>query len=132
MKFVLEGNFYWEIHGEYCYNPYGGRHKLDPSLPQFEADNITDLDWSFLIDKDSEYGWVTPQGDFYPCKPYDHVNVAEYIFKMPQRECEQRGYIKIYESPTFKRRMIWIDRHITEEQKNWLRNNGLGKWIREE
>lgn len=131
-KFVLENNFYWEVIGDYAYNPYGGRHQVDETLPMFEAEDITDLDWSFLIDKDSKFGWITPQGDFYPCAPYNHANVAEYIFKMSQRECEQRGYIKIYERSWGSGIGVWVNGFTTEAQNNWLRANGLEKWIREE
>jgi len=48
------------------------------------------------------FGWILPNGTFYPCKYHEHAKVAEKIFKdndikstNPEHDAEIKNWIKI-------------------------------------
>lgn len=122
----VSDNGWWEIVDNRLYNRMGGYHDYYPSPDDIimEANRYEDLDWSFLIKPESDYGWVTPDGEFLGCDYQDHDNVAWYCLKHTEYELEKMGYAKVFKDFSGERR-YWVDRHLTEQQEQTLINLGV-------
>lgn len=103
-------NGYWELerHGAIgeevkVYNEMGGfhYHTIRANDEIVYVESRRDLDHSFLLDPDSELGWLAPDGTFYGCAYYAHEDVAYYVLKSTSMELEEKGWVKIYESRLF-------------------------------
>ena len=77
-------------------------------------------------------GWLSPNGDFYPCDTYEHVDVAEYIVdKLNLQRGGQHhkdevlldaGWVQISRSALGQKEQKIYWRHfLTDYQKNFLR-----------
>lgn len=45
-------------------------------------------------------GWVAPDGEFWGCESYDHLNMMQVDMGIKdENELENRGWIKIYRDP---------------------------------
>lgn len=128
--FVLENgeNGWWELVGNTCYNRVGGRHEYYPQDKDVfaEANDWDELDYSYLIKPDSEYGWVSPDGHFYGCRYADHSFMAEMYFKKSERQLENEGWVKIFRD-SYDRKPTWMSDKlmITEAQRITLEGRGL-------
>lgn len=128
--FVLENgeNGWWELVGNTCYNRVGGRHEYYPQDKDVfaEANDWDELDYSYLIKPDSEYGWVSPDGHFYGCKYVDHSLMAKMYFKKSERQLENEGWVKIFRD-SYDRKPTWMSDKlmITEAQRVTLEGKGL-------
>lgn len=128
--FVLENgeNGWWELIGNTCYNRVGGRHEYYPQDKDVfaEANDWDELDYSYLIKPDSEYGWVSPDGYFYGCKYADHSLMAKMYFKKSERQLEEEGWVKIFRD-SYDRKPTWMSDKliITEAQRITLESKGL-------
>lgn len=128
--FVLENgeNGWWELVGNTCYNRVGGRHEYYPQDKDVfaEANDWDELDYSYLIKPDSEYGWVSPDGHFYGCKYADHSLMSKMYFKKSERQLEMEGWIKIFRD-SYDRKPTWMSDKlmITEAQRITLEGRGL-------
>lgn len=127
-KFVFENGGWWEIEGNLCYNVCGGCHEYIPDEKDIiiEAENRADLDYSLLIDPNSKYGWISPEGKFYGCDYAKHRDLAEWYFKKNERQLESEGWIKVFRD-SFDRKTVWYSEKsfITEAQKNTLEQRSL-------
>ena len=77
-------------------NRYGGRHNTAYRNERIiEATSWDNLDWStVLLDKDSIFGYIAPNGKWYGCSGCDFEDVAKLILHI---DCpEENGYVKIY------------------------------------
>ena len=107
------GNPYWVTksfnqYGEIWRNLRGGwclHDKDDEVLAVAEApdvDAFIDLYrkdiYSYLIKKDSDLGWLSPDGDFYGCDYTNHEELAELYFGKEDLEMEKNGWVKIFRS----------------------------------
>lgn len=119
-------NGWWEICDGMLVNPMGGRHRYDPAPDDriVEADSFLDLDHSYLVEEDSEYGWVSPEGRFYGCDVRNHSYLARYLFRATEEELEEKGWAKIYMN--FDRKRDWYcKKFLTEFQKATLERLGI-------
>lgn len=137
-KFVLEAdkkedgtlryNGWWEIEGTYAVNRCGGRHHFEKGKYDkvVEAEDWDHLDYSYLIKPDSEFGWISPNGDWYGCNYRDHVPVAEFYLKKSERELEKSGWVKVYFDSWGRERHWFSDKDIiTDKQKITLSRLGF-------
>lgn len=150
MKFLLEYSRYndgtkicngwWKISADekYVENRCGGFHdyiKYDDDIV-VEANNWDDLDYSYLINPDSPYGWLAPDGTFIGCNYADHSAIITRVLKFySENEAENNGYIKIFRDFNGKRswymhlyilkEVSTIKYRLTKQQKDWLLLNNL-------
>ena len=140
-------NGYWELdhYGEIgeevtVYNEMGGWHDhvIQENDEIVYAEDRRDLDHSFLLDPNSNLGWLAPDGTFYGCAYFAHEDVAYYVLKASSYELEEKGWVKLYESrlfgggpnyylgqPNYRLRQNWL----TQPQIDWLLLNGYGNKI---
>jgi hypothetical protein len=100
--------------------------KLDEYIihqKELDTKKLPDVDINF----DFLYGWLLPNGDYYPCAWMDHIWLAEKLGKN-EKDIENFGWIKItksgigYESeqvPTQKQLdglLIWCNKH---DKNDW-------------
>lgn len=63
-----------------------------------------------------ENGWLTPEGEYIPCEPYEHDKVARrHGGSEPQ--WERYGYVKVFNGRWY------CERFITDAQEKWLVDN---------
>jgi len=123
-RVILNG--WWEICGDMLVNSVGGRHFYTPFPDDkiVEADSFDDLDHSYLVKDDSDYGWISPDGRFYGCDCWQHSELASLIFKTTEEELERKGWIKVYMD--FDKRRSWYCLEFpTEYQIATLEKHGL-------
>lgn len=80
-----------------------------------------ELDWSgtYLVDSDSDAGWLDREGRFYGCPREGHDDYAYYIFEKSVRELEETGWVRIYHAELYVH-----EKPLSAEQKNWLSSHG--------
>lgn len=135
-------NGYWEIEypDEYLDGPIGEKirvcnmmggyhyHTITGTEEIVEANGWDELDYRYLLNNDSDLGWIAPGGQFYGCGYAEHSLIAELIFHKSERDLEEAGYIKIFSS-SIAGRMWYIEdniwQKITPEQKRTLREKGF-------
>lgn len=124
-------NGYWELehyaeNGKEVkvYNEMGGFHyhtvRVNDEIVY--AESRRDLDHSFLLDPNSELGWLAPDGTFYGCAYYAHEDVAYYVLKSTSVELEEKGWVKIYES-----RLFGLGRNYYLGQPSYLKANYMSR-----
>jgi len=102
---------WWEKKGDKWINCDGGYHsqletdKILHSIESDDWDTLFDIPEvkrlnrqmceTYLLNKDSRLGWVTPDGKFYPCHYADHDNVIFYMFGISVGDAEKQGYIRV-------------------------------------
>ena len=52
--------------------------------------------YSYLIDKKSKFGWLSPTGDFYPCAYTNHQELAELYFGKQELQMEKEHWVKVF------------------------------------
>lgn len=72
-------------------------------------------------------GWLSPNGDFYPCRVYEHISLARKILKdetanRADEKLNDCGFVSITISQlgTKEWRIYW-KHFLTEQQKNFLK-----------
>lgn len=80
--------------------------------------------YSYLLDKDSPYGWLSPQAEFYGVDYTKHKEVAELYFGKQEIELEKEGWIKVF-SEFETREPAYASIHPNYEQLDWLHRNGV-------
>ena len=101
----------WQIKNEYD-KPYVGKLVcLKNSLGGYhyhkisEEDEVFSSDWETILydfyknNQNSQYGWLSPKGDFFGCEYYDHANCIYIVSHMYEKDAERAGWIKIYYEP---------------------------------
>lgn len=105
-------------------NEYFGRHLVPDELMSFptSADSDEEADYSLLLDKDSDNGWISPSGEFFGCEFYYHRTIAEKYLKSTEQKLENNGWIKLTSAagPLCSNPLNLI----TENQMNVLKEKG--------
>lgn len=124
---TVSPNGWWEIDGNRLVNQAGGWHHYEPSPDDkiVEAESFDDLDYSYLLNPKSEYGWVSPDGRFYGCDYHQHETIADHILHMPGSELERKGWVKIYMDSFKRTKDWWCMKYLTEYQKATLEKHGF-------
>lgn len=128
----FEYNGWWEYENGYLYNRVGGHHRADPDDEMWkyskvvEAEDWDDLDYSYLLNPNSDLGWISPDGRFYGCSYSDHDAVAERVLKKTDALLESEGWIKVFfDSWNRERKWYSEDLYITEAQRIQLEKLGF-------
>lgn len=120
-------NGWWEIRGDKLINGAGGWHPYTPTDNDIivEAEGRDELDYSYLLQPDSDLGWLNLDGKFYGCKYRDHQALAELYFKTSERRLEEMGWIKIFKD--FDGDIAWYheEERPTKKQEDYLLEKGL-------
>lgn len=120
-------NGWWEIRGDRLVNTVGGYHYYTPKDDDIiaEAESIEDLDWSFMLKPESEYGWLDIKGQFYGCDFQEHGQIARLVLKTSERALEESGWIKLYRD--YPKGIGWYCErsHITKAQMDFLLSRNL-------
>jgi len=102
-------------------------HKIE------EAEEIDDLDWgdSYLVEKTTHCGWLSPKGEWHGCSSQNHDTYAWLILHLRVKTLERMGWIRVWS----QRKDDWTcDKIPTEEQRSWLVSQGfefnLDEWGR--
>lgn len=72
-------------------------------------------------------GWLSPNGDFYPCRVYEHISLAREILKdktanRADEKLNDCGFVSITISQLgVKKWRIYWKHFLTEQQKNFLK-----------
>lgn len=139
----IEDNGWWSYENGNLVNRGGGSHEadsLDSYKEKVECDSWenflkTDTYRNSLILKDSKFGWLSPEGDFYGCDYRDHEKVAIYYFGKDEEELEESGWAKITLSIFDHIIKVYNDDELTNKQIIWLEDNGFRyehyDWIKE-
>lgn len=129
---------YWELQPRGLtlawVNSVGGYHDYRPEhlsqhtiveAPSFGSlsalHRALDLKDDVLLD-DIQFGWLSPEGEFYGCHYCKHLDLIEYGLDLQEGEAEQKGWIKV----TSK---LWYltglrNREPTSSQKRTLKKIG--------
>ncbi len=96
---------------------YMPKSKNDKIIKSQVFKDENDLDWKpVLIESDSDFGWLSPSGEFFGCHYHNHDIVSELVIKLPSRILEKTGWTKVSYGD-------WeCQRRLTPEQKQWLLN----------
>lgn len=77
--------------------------------------------------KELQTGWLSPNGDFYPCRVYEHTSLARKILNdetasLADDKLQDRGFAKITLSNLgVKKWSIYWTHFLTEQQKNFIK-----------
>lgn len=72
-------------------------------------------------------GWLSPDGDFYPCRVYEHLSLARKILKdeytnRPDEKLQDSGFAEITISQLgVKEWRVYWKNFLTDQQKNFLK-----------
>lgn len=103
-KFVLYNNIWWEYKGDplnnaRLYHIFGGESqpKDISDLNIVEAQDFYHLDWegTDVLNKNSRFGWLDREGNFYGCEFEFHELQAVFLHHKNSRELEKLGWIHI-------------------------------------
>lgn len=133
----IEDNGWWSYEKGKLVNSGGGYHEAMPlrsykekvKCNSWEDFYKTDTYKNSLILKDSKFGWLSPEGDFYGCDYRDHERVAIYYFGKDEEELEKSGWAKITMSLFDHIIRVYCD-DLTNKQIIYLEDNGFRyeKW----
>ncbi len=129
-------NGYWEIRGDRLVNQGGGWHPYYPSPDDeiIEVESYHDLDWSYLLNPESLYGWLSPEGEYYGCDYMQHAMIADLILDKDEIDMEEEGYVKIFCGWDCERD-FFVNKQLTRKQRDWFLLNALEllkPWDRED
>lgn len=103
-KFVKYDNLWWEyeddpLNNARLYHIFGSetQPKDITNLEIVEADDFYHLNWegTDLLNKNSQYGWLDREGNFYGCAFEFHELQAVFLHKKKGGELEKLGWIHI-------------------------------------
>lgn len=78
--------------------------------------------YSYLIKKNSPYGWLSPFCEWYPCKYLAHQDIAEDYLGYDEEELEERGWVKVFKEYDSDK-AVYAQYRANEKQLEWLRNH---------
>lgn len=118
--------FYWSLDiGEkwigVARNIYREKHDDDLVKEAAEAAHLTDLDWTKtpFHNDDLPSGWLSRDGRFYGCPQVNHDVLAHCVLGQKVGDLEKFGWVRVFDSKRYT-----CERRISEEQSNWLSQNG--------
>lgn len=118
------GWIYRNIHGGFCLKEcieiiesgvFNGRKEQFAELHRKEF-------YSYLIKKNSPYGWLSPFCEWYPCQYTKHQELAEDYFGYGEEELEHRGWVKVFNEYDSDK-AVYAQHEANERQLEWLRNH---------
>lgn len=121
-------NGWWQIEGDKLVNRVGGYHDYTPAEDDVisEVDSFDDLDYSYMLDVDSPYGWIDLDGTWYGCAYSEHSEVAKRVLHSNDLQLESEGWIKVYRGyPTTCQKWYQRTKFPTEAQRCRLEQLGL-------
>ena len=80
-----------------------------------------------IIISELKTGWLSPNGDFYPCRTYEHIGTAQKILKddnanLADEKLYSLGFVSITISQLIRKEWhIYWKNFLTEQQKNFLK-----------
>lgn len=80
--------------------------------------------YSYLIKKNSPYGWLSPFCEWYPCDYTNHRELAEDYFGYDEKELEDKGWIKVHKDLN-SNEPVYSQYKATEKQLEWLYNHQI-------
>lgn len=80
--------------------------------------------YSYLIDKKSHYGWLSPQAEFFPCDYTHHYELAELYFGKQEEELEKEGWVKVFKEYNDDN-PVYAEVHPNSAQLEWLYDHGV-------
>lgn len=88
---------------------------------QFVALHRKDF-FSYLIKKNSPYGWLSPFCEWYPCDYTHHQDIAEDYLGYDEHELEKRGWVKVFKEFDSDK-AVYSQYEANEKQLEWLGNH---------
>lgn len=81
--------------------------------------------FDYLINPDSEYGWLAPDGTFYGCSYASHEDVAVFYFGEPDElDLEKKGWVKIFLSVELGE-PVYAQTKVSYQQRIWLEDHAV-------
>lgn len=80
--------------------------------------------YSYLIESDSDLGWLSPEGDFYGCDWASHNDVANLYFNKTDYDLEKEGWVKIFRSVELGE-PVYCQSRNTLQQRVWLEDHNV-------
>lgn len=80
--------------------------------------------YSYLIKKNSPYGWLSPFCEWYPCDYTKHQELAEDYLGYDEEELEFRGWIKVHKDLD-SNKPVYSQYRANENQSEWLQNHQI-------
>ena len=119
---IVDNN--WYLKNDY----FGGKIVPDRYLSfsiSSETPFADDLDYSLLLEKDSENGWISPSGEFFGCDFFYHKMIAEMYLHSSEYNLEEHGWIKLTSAagPLVKGFKITEEQLETLVRKGYTRDN---------
>ena len=128
---ALEG--YKPNYGEVWYNMRGGwQPKAGTTILAQEQvknkDEFIDRHrkeiFDYLIEKDSDFGWLAPNGEFYGCAWANHERLAEDYFGEEEGQLERKGWIRVFRS--FELGIpVYCQSKVSPQQRIWLEDHDV-------
>ena len=78
--------------------------------------------FSYLIKKNSPYGWLSPFCEWYPCDYTHHQDIAEDYLGYDEHELEKRGWVKVFKEFDSDK-AVYSQYEANEKQLEWLGNH---------
>ena len=75
--------------------------------------------YSYLIDRNSPYGWLSPSCEWFPCKYTNHKELAENYLGYEEQELEEKGWIKVF-SDYDSNKPAYAGQRPNNQQLEWL------------
>lgn len=96
---------------------------VDMSREQFENTYRKEL-YDYLLEADSDLGWLAPDGNFYGCDWAHHVEFAELYLGKGELELEKAGWVKVFRSVELGI-PVYCQSIITLAQRDYLENHSI-------
>jgi len=114
------------------------RH-TDTVLQTQRAAKFQNLDWrgTYINQTDSDTGWLSPEGTFYPCRRENHDLYAYFILRMEPEDLNRENWVSV--KPSFFGTDTWrnsrvfpygencdveLGKPLTQPQREWLIAHG--------
>ena len=80
--------------------------------------------YSYLINKKSRYGWLSPDAEFYGVDYTNHEDCARLYFGKEEYELEKEGWVKVFKEYNSDE-PVYAQFHANEIQLEWLYNHSV-------
>ena len=80
--------------------------------------------YSYLIEPDSDLGWLSPDGRFYGCDWTKHSTVASEYFGKDDLELEKEGWVKIFRSVD-SGEPVYCQNRLTFGQRDFIESHNV-------
>lgn len=80
--------------------------------------------YSYLINENSRYGWLSPNAEFYGVDYTNHMDCAQLYFGKEEDELEAEGWIKVFKEYN-SHEPVYAQFHANEAQLKWLYDHSV-------